>query len=169
MGRSTALKVAAALLLLAALAAVNMLVIWYSERSEEETRLMFRDCMAKTKKYRYIDEEAHWYAVFKENRRRFDKENAAGLRLTHLGLNVFADLTNEELLSMHTGCVDHQNLAADNKDRPYPISWSDKGTGGPGEAVSSVLNNIEHTGGGAHCSGEQIKTHMQPPIIVHPA
>jgi hypothetical protein len=53
---------------------------------------MFREWMAvNKKKYSSIDEE-HRYAVFKENRRRFDKKNAAnnaaGLRLTHLGLNL---------------------------------------------------------------------------------
>ncbi|RLM58524.1 hypothetical protein C2845_PM18G07930 [Panicum miliaceum] len=113
MRRSTALRAAAALLLLAALAAVNMLIIWYGERSEEaETRRMFREWMAvNKKKYSSIDEGEHRYAVFKENRRRFDKENAANdaarLHLTHLGLNVFADLTDEELRSLHTGCADH--------------------------------------------------------------
>ncbi|RLN08080.1 hypothetical protein C2845_PM11G10550 [Panicum miliaceum] len=133
MRRSTVLRVAAAAVLL-------LLARW--QRSEEvETRRMFRDWMAANKKYNSIDEEEHRYAVFKENRRRFDKVNAtrdaAGLRLTHLGLNVFADLTNEELRSLHTGCADHQNLAADNKGLPYSVDWSNKGTGGRGQAVSS--------------------------------
>lgn len=137
---------AALLLLVSSLVVAYMSAVAYGERSEEvETRRMFRDWMAENKKtYSSIDEEEHRYAVFKENRRRFDKQNAAadaaGVLISHLGLNVFADLTDEELRSLHTGCAhggieaDHQNLAADTK---YSLDWRNKGTGGRGQAVSS--------------------------------
>ena len=95
---------AALLLLVSSLAVAYMSTVAYSERSEEvETRRMFRDWMAKNKKtYSSIDEEEHRYAVFKENRRRFDKQNAAADAagvLIHWGLNVFADLTDEQCRS----------------------------------------------------------------------
>jgi hypothetical protein len=57
---------------------------------------MFRDWMARfNKTYSSIDEEEHRYAVFKENL------NAAA---AEAGLNVFSDLTNEELRMLYTGC-----------------------------------------------------------------
>ncbi|CAD6335487.1 unnamed protein product [Miscanthus lutarioriparius] len=149
MRRSTALMAAAALLfLVSSLSVAYMSAVAYGERSDEvETRRMFRDWMAKNKKtYSSIDEEEHRYAVFKENRHRFDKQNAAADAagvLIHLGLNVFADLTDEELRSLHTGCAHggieahHQNLAADNK---YSLDWRNifrwGFPGGRGQAVS---------------------------------
>ncbi|KAK1621390.1 hypothetical protein QYE76_026907 [Lolium multiflorum] len=95
MRRSTALMVSALLLLALAFTTA----VPHDERSEEvETRRMFRDWMARfDKTYSSIDEEEHRYAVFKEN-----LHAAAGV---HLGLNVFGDLTHEELRVLHTGCT----------------------------------------------------------------
>ncbi|CAO2209371.1 unnamed protein product [Urochloa humidicola] len=85
-----------------------MTAVPHDERSEEvETRRMFRDWMARyDKTYSSIDEEEHRYAVFKENLRRSGKRNAAEAEDgVHLGLNVFGDLTHEELRILHTGCT----------------------------------------------------------------
>jgi hypothetical protein len=107
MRRSTALTEAAALLLLlaASLVAPSMSIAAYVERSEEvEARRMFRDWMAKfNKTYGTSGEEEYRYKVYKENVRRNaavkTSVDAAGL------LNVFGDLTEQELNSIYRGCV----------------------------------------------------------------
>ncbi|XP_047046335.1 oryzain alpha chain-like [Lolium rigidum] len=95
MRRSTAL-----MLLLLAVAFTT--AVPHDERSEEvETRRMFRTWMARfDKTYSSIDEEEHRYAVFKENLHAF-----GDLTRDHFGLNVFGDLTHEELRVLYTGCT----------------------------------------------------------------
>ncbi|KAM0849570.1 hypothetical protein ACQ4PT_053642 [Festuca glaucescens] len=104
MRRSTALMVSALLLLALSLAVAFTTAVPHDERSEEvETRRMFRDWMARFEKtYSSIDEEEHRYAVFKENLHAAAAEAEDGV---HLGLNVFGDLTDEELRVLHTGCT----------------------------------------------------------------
>ncbi|RLN12282.1 hypothetical protein C2845_PM09G21880 [Panicum miliaceum] len=73
-----------------------MSIVSYGERSEEvETRRMFRDWRPRNERTcsSVAEEEEHRYAVFKENRRRIEKHNAAadaGVHSYHLGFNIFA-------------------------------------------------------------------------------
>jgi hypothetical protein len=81
-----------------------MSIAAYVERSEEvEARRMFRDWMAKFNKTYGTSGEEYRYKVYKENARRNaavkTSVDAAGL------LNVFGDLTAQELNSIYRACV----------------------------------------------------------------
>uniref|UniRef100_A0A0A9EQS6 Cathepsin propeptide inhibitor domain-containing protein n=1 Tax=Arundo donax TaxID=35708 RepID=A0A0A9EQS6_ARUDO len=78
---STALMAAAAataLLLLVSVAAADMSIKSYRERSEEETRRVFVEWKAKHgKTYASVGEEERRYVVFKDNLRFIEQHNAA--------------------------------------------------------------------------------------------
>ncbi|CAL9758747.1 unnamed protein product [Musa acuminata subsp. burmannicoides] len=69
-------------------------------RSEEDARRLYEEWMAKHRRsYDAVGEKEKRFEVFKDNLRFVDAHNAAaeaGGRGFHLGLNRFADLTNEE-------------------------------------------------------------------------
>ncbi|KAL6594112.1 hypothetical protein ACP70R_049013 [Stipagrostis hirtigluma subsp. patula] len=123
MRSSTALMAAAALLLLVSLAAADL------SRSEQEARRMFVEWMAKHgKTYGSIGEEERRYAVFKDNLRLIDEENAAAVAAhssSRLGLTVFADLTDEEFRTCCLGGYIPQ--ADEDEDVPDSVHWGKKG------------------------------------------
>ncbi|XP_039169677.1 ervatamin-B [Eucalyptus grandis] len=76
-------------------------------------------------------------AIFTKNLQFIEDFNKSGNRTFKLGLNQFSDLTNEEFVRSHTGClaprrpepaiptsVSHQKLTADVPDH---IDWVEKG------------------------------------------
>ncbi|KAG8043749.1 hypothetical protein GUJ93_ZPchr0458g22853 [Zizania palustris] len=131
---------AAALLLLLSMAAADMSIVSYGERSEEETRRLYAQWMAEHgKNYNAIGEEERRYQVFKDNLRYVDQHNAAadaGVHSFRLGLNRFADLTNDEYRAAYLGMknkpqrdrkVSNRYLAADDEALPESVDWRKKG------------------------------------------
>lgn len=143
MGASTtSLAAAAALLLLlvSLAAAADMSIISYGERSEEETRRMYAEWMAAHgRTYNAIGEEERRYQVFRDNLRYIDEHNAAadaGVHSFRLGLNRFADLTNEEYRATYLGVrtkpqrerkLSSRYHADDNVELPESVDWRTKG------------------------------------------
>ncbi|GJN26220.1 hypothetical protein PR202_gb14134 [Eleusine coracana subsp. coracana] len=145
MGTSSTTKAslaAAALLLLLSLAAAaaDMSIVSYGERSEEETRRMYAEWMVRHgKAYNAIGEEEQRYQVFKDNLRYIDAHNAAadaGVHSFRLGLNRFADLTNEEYRAAYLGVrtkptrerkVTNRYHAGDSDALPDSVDWRTKG------------------------------------------
>ncbi|CAN6277159.1 unnamed protein product [Urochloa humidicola] len=138
---TASLAAAAALLLLVSLAAAaDMSIVSYGERSEEETRRMYAEWMATHgKTYNALGEEERRYEVFKDNIRYIDAHNAAadaGVHSFRLGLNRFADLTNEEYRATYLGVrnkpqrerkLSARYLAGDNEELPESVDWVAKG------------------------------------------
>jgi hypothetical protein len=131
---------AAALLLLLSLAAADMSIVSYGERSEEEARRLYAEWKAEHgKSYNAVGEEERRYAAFRDNLRYIDEHNAAadaGVHSFRLGLNRFADLTNEEYRDTYLGLrnkprrerkVSDRYLAADNEALPESVDWRTKG------------------------------------------
>lgn len=144
MGASTTTSLAAAaaalLLLVSLAAAADMSIISYGERSEEETRRMYAEWMATHgRTYNAIGEEERRYQVFRDNLRIIDEHNAAadaGVHSFRLGLNRFADLTNEEYRATYLGVrtkpqrerkLSARYHADDNEDLPESVDWRTKG------------------------------------------
>ncbi|KAG2575227.1 hypothetical protein PVAP13_7KG422300 [Panicum virgatum] len=138
---STASFAAAALLLLVSLAAAaDMSIVSYGERSEEETRRMYAEWMATHgRAYNAIGEEERRYQVFRDNLRYIDAHNAAadaGVHSFRLGLNRFADLTNDEYRATYLGVrpkpqrerkLSARYQADDNEELPESVDWRAKG------------------------------------------
>jgi len=148
MGTSTAASLAAAalLLLVSLAAAADMSIVSYGERSEEETRRMYAEWMATHgRAYNAIGEEERRYLVFRDNLRYIDAHNAAadaGVHSFRLGLNRFADLTNDEFRAAYlsgAGVVrGGRNAAAGERYRydgvealPESVDWRQKGAVAP--------------------------------------
>ncbi|CAD6259303.1 unnamed protein product [Miscanthus lutarioriparius] len=141
MGASTTSLAAALLLLLVSLAAAaDMSIISYGERSEEETRRMYAEWMATHgRTYNAIGEEERRYQVFRDNLRYIDEHNAAadaGVHSFRLGLNRFADLTNDEYRATYLGVrtkpqrerkLSARYHADDNEELPESVDWRTKG------------------------------------------
>ncbi|XP_019708079.1 cysteine proteinase mucunain isoform X1 [Elaeis guineensis] len=146
--------VAAALLLFclaaAAVAAPDMSIISYDEahgvqgleRSEEEMRLLYEGWLAKHGRAdNALGEKERRFEIFKDNVRFIDAHNAAadsGHRSFRLGLNRFADMTNEEYRAVYLGTrpASHRRRARLGSDRyrynageelPESVDWRDKG------------------------------------------
>jgi hypothetical protein len=137
----TPLAAAALLLLLSLAAAADMSIVSYGERSEEETRRMYVEWMSRHgKAYNAIGEEERRYQVFKDNLRYIDQHNAAadaGVHSFRLGLNRFADLTNDEYRATYLGVrtrpqrdsskLSSRYHAGDNEALPDSVDWRTKG------------------------------------------
>lgn len=146
--------IAAALLLFclaaAASAAPDMSIISYDEahgvrgleRSEEEMQLLYEGWLAKHgRAYNALGEKERRFEIFKDNVRFIDAHNAeadAGHHSFRLGLNRFADMTNEEYRAVYLGTrpAGHRRKARFGSDRyrynageelPESVDWRDKG------------------------------------------
>nr|BAJ85145.1 predicted protein [Hordeum vulgare subsp. vulgare] len=138
------LAASAALLLMVSLAAAaDMSIVSYGERSEEEVRRMYAEWMAEHgSTYNAIGEEERRFEAFRDNLRYIDQHNAAadaGVHSFRLGLNRFADLTNEEYRSTYLGArtkpdrerkLSARYQAADNDELPESVDWRKKGAVG---------------------------------------
>jgi opacity protein-like surface antigen len=141
MRSSTALLAAAAALLLSLAAAADMSIVSYGERSEEEARRMYAEWKAEHGRNSNAigGEDELRFAVFRDNLRYIDEHNAAadaGVHSFRLGLNRFADLTNEEYRSTYLGVrtkperkqkLSSRYQAAVNEDLPESVDWRTKG------------------------------------------
>ncbi|KAJ6792338.1 oryzain alpha chain-like [Iris pallida] len=77
------------------------------DRSDEEVRHIYEDWLVKHgKNYNALGEKERRFDIFRDNLRFVDEHNAAadaGAHSFRLGMNKFADLTNEEYRSRHLG------------------------------------------------------------------
>ncbi|XP_072995480.1 cysteine proteinase mucunain-like [Typha latifolia] len=74
------------------------------ERSEEEMRLLYEGWLLRHgRAYNALGETEKRFDVFKDNVRFVDAHNAADGKSFRLGLNRFADLTNEEYKAIYLG------------------------------------------------------------------
>nr|CAD1821861.1 unnamed protein product [Ananas comosus var. bracteatus] len=101
------LALSLSLMVAVAAAAGGMSILGYGARSEAEVRRLYRSWMGRHGKwYNGVGEEERRFEIFKENLRYVDEHNAAadaGLHSFRLGLNRFADLTNDEYRSTFLG------------------------------------------------------------------
>ncbi|GMH02857.1 hypothetical protein Nepgr_004696 [Nepenthes gracilis] len=97
--------------ILSSSSALDMSIISYDEqqhqksswRSDAEVMRIYESWLVKHgKNYNALGEKEKRYEIFKDNLRLIDEHNAEN-RSYKLGLNRFADLTNEEFRSMYLG------------------------------------------------------------------
>ncbi|XP_078431015.1 cysteine proteinase mucunain-like [Wolffia australiana] len=117
-----------------------------AERSEEEIKLLYEGWLVKhAKAYNGLGEKDQRFEIFKDNLRFIDEhnlpENGHSFRL---GLNRFADLTNEEFRAAYLGVKPGQqrlrrlNQALSDRyrysageDLPEAVDWREKGAVAP--------------------------------------
>lgn len=103
------------------------------------------------KSYNALGEKEKRFEIFKDNFRYIEEQNAVAGRTFKLGLNRFADLTNEEYRRMHLGTRPRgeRRLTARKSDRyalkdgeslPDSIDWRTKGAVAPVKDQGSCGN-----------------------------
>jgi C1A family cysteine protease len=106
-------------------------------RPEWETHYQWEKFRAMHKKlYASAEEAMHRFTVFRENMDLIDSENSKGLSYT-LGVNQFADMTNEEYRQILSPMQRSRSLrvaSMPKTDIPNDIDWTTKG------AVTPVKN-----------------------------
>ncbi|CAN1197387.1 Probable cysteine protease RD21B [Linum perenne] len=143
------------LLLLAVSSALDMSIIDYDAqhklgtpavRSEKELRTMYeRWLLTNRKNYNALGEKEKRFEIFKENLRFVDEHNSVE-RSYKVGLNRFADLTNEEYRTRYLGVsmdrkkevngsssavVGERYLFKKGDDLPASVDWREKGAVAP--------------------------------------
>ena len=133
-------------LLLGLASALDMSIIGYDEthgdksswRTDEDVMAVYEAWLAKHgKSYNALGEKERRFQIFKDNLRFIDEHNAEN-RTYKVGLNRFADLTNEEYRSMYLGTRTAAKRRSSNKisDRyafrvgdslPESVDWRKKG------------------------------------------
>ncbi|KAA8536219.1 hypothetical protein F0562_028697 [Nyssa sinensis] len=125
--------------------ALDMSIISYNQkhgqiphRTDAEVKDIYESWLVSHRKaYNAIGEKEKRFEVFKENLRFIDEHNAEN-RTYHVGLNRFADLTNEEYRSKFLGArmERKKRLASPKSDRysfraseelPEAVDWREKG------------------------------------------
>ncbi|KAK6115931.1 hypothetical protein DH2020_008200 [Rehmannia glutinosa] len=108
-------------------------------RSDDEVLSMYESWMVKHgKSYNALGEKEKRFQIFKDNLRYIDEQNAVADRSYKLGLNRFADLTNEEYRKTFLGVRPDgkRRLTGAKSDRyepklgdslPDSIDWREKG------------------------------------------
>jgi len=123
------------------------------QRSEKEMRQLYDEWLAKHGRANSVlGEKERRFRVFKDNLCFIDSHNAAadvGQHSFRLGLNRFADLTNEEYRSVYLGVrtnSTHRSLAGVRSDRyqynaseklPKSVDWRAKGAVTPAKDQGS--------------------------------
>nr|GMC50479.1 low-temperature-induced cysteine proteinase-like [Ipomoea batatas] len=135
------------LIAVASSAAEDMSIITYDQqhpvkgivRSEDEVKEMFESWLVKHgKSYNAVDEKDKRFKIFKDNLKYIDEKNSLGNRSYKLGLNRFADITNEEYRTGFLGAKRDagRSRAKRESDRyapvagdslPDSIDWREKG------------------------------------------
>lgn len=112
---------------------------WSGLRSHDEVLSMYESWMVKHgRSYNALGEKEERFEIFKDNLRYIDEQNALENRTYKLGLNRFADLTNEEYRKKHLGVRPDgkRRLTAKKSGRyepkvgdslPDSIDWREKG------------------------------------------
>ncbi|KAF8406281.1 hypothetical protein HHK36_008366 [Tetracentron sinense] len=141
---STMVAMAALLFLSFALSsALDMSIIGYDQkigewRSDDEVMGVYESWLAKHgKAYNALGEKDRRFEIFKDNFRFIDEHNAEN-RTYKLGLNRFADLTNEEYRAIYLGTKPDakRRVSKSKSDRyahragenlPESVDWREKG------------------------------------------
>ncbi|KAL6010402.1 hypothetical protein ACLOJK_000833 [Asimina triloba] len=123
--------------------AMDMSIISYDDRvakrSEKEASRLFEEWLTKHgKSYNALGEREKRFEIFKDNLRFIQEHNAGGEHSYKLGLNKFADLTNEEYRSVYLGTKTDSKLRSsrpksgrylyvEGEALPDSIDWREKG------------------------------------------
>ncbi|PQQ15748.1 cysteine proteinase RD21a-like [Prunus yedoensis var. nudiflora] len=128
-GAMTSLACMALFMLLGLSTAMDMSIIDYddkhgmgvpSDRTEAEVKALYESWLVKHRKnYNALGEKERRFEIFKDNLRFVDEHNKQS-RSYKVGLNRFADLTNEEYRSIYLGA---------KVDRRFRLSGSERVTG----------------------------------------
>ena len=117
-----------------------------AERSEEEIKLLYEGWLIRhDKAYNGLGEKDRRFEIFKDNLRFIDEHNRPENNHSFsLGLNRFADLTNEEFRSLYLGVKPGQNRPSrlnrapndryrfvGGEDLPEAVDWVEKGAVAP--------------------------------------
>ncbi|XP_057779671.1 low-temperature-induced cysteine proteinase-like [Salvia miltiorrhiza] len=124
--------------------AADMSIISYdAARTDEEFTAMYESWIVKHgKSYNALGEKEKRFQIFKDNLKYVEEQNAVEGRTYKLGLNRFADLTNQEYRINHLGTRPRaaRRLAATKSDRyalrdgddlPDSVDWRTKGAVAP--------------------------------------
>lgn len=139
--------------LLSVCLAIDMSIIDYNlkhgqvpERTETETLRLYEMWLVKHgKAYNALGEKEKRFEIFKDNLKFVDQHNSAGNPSYKLGLNKFADLSNEEFRAGYLGTrMDEKRrllgarapkseryLFKDGDDLPESVDWREKGAVAP--------------------------------------
>ena len=142
-----------------------ILAIWaYGTKSRSigdmPMRLRHEQWMAEYgREYKDAAEKEYRYQIFKANVEYVESVNKAGDRKYELGINQFADLTNEEFKASHNGykpkimkpakTFRYQNVTA----APTSIDWRTEG------AVTPIKDQGE-------CGNEKISGHIEYELVL---
>ncbi|PWA77623.1 granulin repeat cysteine protease family protein [Artemisia annua] len=124
--------------------AADMSIITYNHnhnlnlRTDDEVKALYESWLVQHgKTYNALGEKDRRFEIFKDNIRFIDEHNSVE-RSYKVGLNKFADLSNEEYRTMYTGVKKNKNLGLNKvkSDRyvlrsgeslPESVDWRDKG------------------------------------------
>jgi hypothetical protein len=141
----------AMLSLLSVCLAIDMSIIDYNikhgqvpERTEAETRRIYEMWLVKHgRAYNALGEKERRFEIFKDNLKFIDEHNSVGNPSYKLGLNKFADLSNEEYRSVYLGTrmdgkrrllggpKSERYLFKEGDDLPETVDWREKGAVAP--------------------------------------
>jgi C1A family cysteine protease len=109
-------------------------------RSETELRAMYESWLVKHgKSYNALGEKERRFEIFKDNLKFIDEHNSEENRSYKVGLNRFADLTNEEYRSMYLGVKGGSRVRVQKpkksdryvtrvgEELPDSVDWREKG------------------------------------------
>jgi len=137
----------AMLSLLSVCLAIDMSIIDYNikhgqvpERTEAETRRIYEMWLVKHgRAYNALGEKERRFEIFKDNLKFIDEHNSVGNPSYKLGLNKFADLSNDEYRSVYLGTrmdgkrrllggpKSERYLFKEDDDLPETVDWREKG------------------------------------------
>ncbi|KAI3713036.1 hypothetical protein L1987_71606 [Smallanthus sonchifolius] len=141
-------------------------------RTEEEMRTTYELWLARHgKTYNALGEKESRFQIFAHNLRFIDEHNFSGNRTYTVGLNQFADLTNEEYRSMYLGTkadpyrriakmqrgeISRRHAVQSNEMFPEKVDWRERG------AVTPIKNQ---GGCGAVCDPIRIDVQNRAKIV----
>ncbi|KAL4179615.1 hypothetical protein AMTRI_Chr13g88210 [Amborella trichopoda] len=115
-------------------------------RKEKDVRAMYELWLRRNRKaYNGLDEKDRRFEIFKDNLAHIDQHNANGNSTYKLGLNKFADLTNEEYRARYLGVrnkdaagrglrdksAGHRYAVGVGEELPESVDWREKGAVAP--------------------------------------
>lgn len=107
--------------------ALDMSIISYNQKSDDEVKVIYEYWLQKHgKAYNGLGEKERRFEIFKDNLRFIDEHNAEN-RTYKVGLNRFADLTNEEYRAKYLGTrIDPKRRIAKTRSNRYAPRLGDQ-------------------------------------------